>query len=243
MILLPVGFVPQQIPGLGSSNLVTLVYIASFVVLTLVSLLFAARIQASMMLSQLGGSLAKFEAFKNNSRKDLLDYLTANCKVTFSDAQREVDRIIEYFTILPESTDPAGGVGKIEQVVRLQDDRTRQEIKELAPGADPIEQSIAQNMLEVASALSQFYKLMRHYYLTGQKMKNPYILAQAQMTMPILLKMAEAYCGALEAFKHAQPVGDGIGEMVAGRLMRGREKTVIARETWETLLVLVSESY
>jgi hypothetical protein len=231
MILLLSYFVPLTIPGLPSSDLITLLYIASFVVLTLVSLLFATRIQASMMLGEIGRNLVKFEAFKNNSRRELLNYLTANCNVTFSDAEREVDRITEYFTIMPENIDPAGVVGKMEQVVRLQDDRMRQEIKEFAPSADSVQQSIAQNMLEVASTLSQIYKLMRHYYLMGQKMKNPYILAQAQMSMPILLKMAEAYYGGIEAYKLVQPIGDGIGEMVAGRLMLGKEKLTIARET------------
>ena len=41
--------------------------------------------------------------------------------------------MIEYFTIMPEGIDPAGVVAKMEQVVRLQDDRLRQEIKELLP--------------------------------------------------------------------------------------------------------------
>lgn len=231
-LLLRSPFPPMmQVPGLPSSELVTLIYISSFVVLTLVSLLFATRIQASMMLGDIGRNLVKFEGYKNNSRQELLGYLTTTCKVPLSDAEREVDRIIEYFTIMPENMDPAGVVGKMEQVVRLQDDRTRQEIKELAPNSDRVEQSVAQNMLEVASTLSQIYKLMRHFYITGQKMKNPYILAQAQMNMPILLKMAEAYFGALDSFKQAQPIGDGIGEMVAGRLMRGRDQKVIARET------------
>jgi hypothetical protein len=250
MILLSAHISPVlQITGLPSSELVTVLYIASFVILTLVSLLFATRIQASMMLGEIGRNLVKFEYFKNNSRKELLSYLISSCKVPLSEAEREVDRIIEYFTIMPETIDPAGVVGKMEQVVRLQDDRTRQEIKELAPDSDRVQQSIAQNMLGVASTLSQIYKLMRHFYIVGQKMKNPYILAQAQMNMPILLRMAEAYYGALESLKQVQPIGDGIGEMVAGRLMRGCEQKEIARETvyakseykGRTLLVVKSE--
>jgi hypothetical protein len=215
----------------SNSDLTTMIYIISFVVLTAVSLLFAQQIQASQMLSAIGRNLTKFEAYKNSSRQEVLSYLSTNCKVPYSEAQIEVDRIIDYFTIMPESMDPAGVVGKMEQVIRLQDDRTRDEIKALAPQADRVQQSVAQNMLEVASALNQIYKIMRHFYLSGQKMKNPYILAQAQMIMPILLKEAEAYLGALESFKLAQPIGDGIGEMVAGKLMLGHENKEIARET------------
>jgi len=46
-----------------------------------------------------------------------------------------------------------------------------------------------------------------------------------------LVKIAEAYYGGIEAYKLVQPIGDGIGEMVAGRLMLGKEKLTIARET------------
>jgi hypothetical protein len=105
----------EQIGGLQSSELTTLIYILSFVVLTLVSFVFATRIQAYMMLSEIGRNLTKFETFKDNSRRDVLHYLISNCGVSQADAEREVTRIIEYFTIMPEGMDPAGVVGKMEQ--------------------------------------------------------------------------------------------------------------------------------
>ncbi len=62
-------------------------------------------------------------------------------------------------------------------------------------------------------------------------MKNPYILAQAQMVLRILLKEAEAFFRAIESFKLAQPIGDGLGSTAAGKLIVGREKVSVARET------------
>lgn len=238
-----------QVVGLTGSEFTTLIYIAAFVLLTIVSLLFSSQIQASQMLAAIGRSLEKFKGYSDQSRQQLITYLTNDCKVPDGDAQREVDRIIDYFTIMPENADPAGVIGKVEQVVRLQDDRTRDEMRALTPQADRVQQSVAQNMLEVASSLNQIYKIMRHYYLTGQKMKNPYILVQAQMNIPILLKEADAYLGALESFKLAEPIGDGIGEMVAGKLMLGKQSKEIARETLyasseykgRTLLVVKSQ--
>jgi hypothetical protein len=216
----------------GISSLdTTLIYIVAFVVLTLVSLVFATRIQASMMLGEIGRNLSKFENLKNQSRKELLDYLVSVCKVPASDSQKEADRIIDYFTIMPENVDPAGVVGKMEQVVRLQDDRIRQEVKDLAPNADAVQRSIAENLLGIASILSQIYKVIRHFYISGQKMKNPYLLASVQMILPILLKEADAFFGAIESFKLGQPIGDGVGEIVAGKLMLGKEKIRAARDT------------
>ena len=51
------------------------------------------------------------------------------------------------------------------------------------------------------------------------------------MIMPILLQEADALFGAIDAFKQAQPIGDGVGAMIAGRFMLGKEKIGIERET------------
>ncbi len=56
---------------------------------------------------------------------------------------------------MPVDMDPSGIVGKIEHVVRLQDDRMRDEIRRMAPEADPVQVSVAQNILEVATSLNQ----------------------------------------------------------------------------------------
>ncbi|MDG6907814.1 MAG: DUF1512 family protein [Nitrososphaerota archaeon] len=223
-----VDFSPLQI---STGDWTTILYIGSFVVLMLVSLLWGNRIQAATMLNYLGRNLRKLQDFKDGSRKELLEYLTVICRVQGDSLPKEIDRMLAYFTIIPETIDPAGVVGKIEQVVRLQDDRMKKEIKEIAPQADVIQQSVAENILGIAAALLQVYKIIRHFYIQGQKMKNPYMLAAAQMSLPILLQQAEAYYGAIESFKLAQPIGDGVGAMVVGNLMVGRAKTEIAKET------------
>ncbi len=183
------------------------------------------------MLAYLGRNLGKLQNYKQGSRKELLDYLTNVCRVQTKELPAEVDRMLDYFTIIPENIDPAGVVGKIEQVIRLRDDRLKQEIKDLAPQADEIQRSVAENILEMAAFLLQVYKIIRHFYIQGQKLKNPYMLAAAQMSLPILLKEAEASYGAIESFKNSEPIGDGAGAMAVGKLMIGREKFKIARDT------------
>jgi hypothetical protein len=49
------------------------------------------------------------------------------------------------------------------------------------------------------------------------------------MVMPLLLQEAEALESAISAFKKGLPIGDGIGPMVVGRMMLGKEKKLIAR--------------
>jgi hypothetical protein len=54
---------------------------------------------------------------------------------------------------------------------------------------------------------------------------------QLQMVMPLLLEEAEALQKAITAFKRGQPIGDGIGPMIVGKMMLGREKMLAAKET------------
>ena len=46
------------------------------------------------------------------------------------------------------------------------------------------------------------------------------------MVMPLLLEEAEALQKAIGAFKRGQPIGDGIGPMVVGRMMFGRKRSL-----------------
>ena len=56
-----------------------------------------------------------------------------------------------------------------------------------------------------------------------------FILVQLQMVMPLLLE-AEALQKAISAF-NSQPIGDGIGPMIVGKMMFGKEKKIAAKET------------
>ncbi len=123
---------------------------------------------------------------------------------------------------MPVDMDPSGLVGKVEHIVTLQDDRIRDEIKRMVPEADKVQLSVAQNILEVATSLNQVFKIVRHFYIQGQKTKSYFILVQLQMIMPMLLQEADALVSAIDAFKDAQPIGDGLGPMVAGKFMFGK---------------------
>jgi hypothetical protein len=101
----------------------------------------------------------------------------------------------------------------------------------LCYGAGEKEISKIENILEAATALNLIYKVVRHYYLMGKRTTSMFILVQLQMVMPLLLEEAEALQKAISAFKRGQPIGDGIGPMVVGKMMVGKEKKYAAKET------------
>jgi hypothetical protein len=216
--------------GSGGGLTYTLLYFLFFAGFTAVTFLYAPRIQSMMVLSDVKKNLEKLTILKDKSKKEAVDYLTITCKSP-KEGQQRIEQLLEYFTIMPVDLDPSGIVPKIEHVVRLQDDRMRVEIKKIAPEADRLQVSVAQNILEVATSLNQMFKIVRHFYIQGQKTKSIYVLIQLQMIMPMLIQEADALVSALDAFKAAQPIGDGLGPMVAGKFMYGKEKVEVDQET------------
>ena len=75
------------------------------------------------------------------------------------------------------------------------------------------------------------HKIVRHYYLLGKKTNSYILLVQLQMIMPQVLMEADALVNAVDTFKLGQPVGDGIGPIIASKYMAGLPKQVVAKDT------------
>jgi hypothetical protein len=60
---------------------------------------------------------------------------------------------------------------------------------------------------------------------------NLYVVMQVQMQLPLLLREAEGQARALTAIDKGQPIGDGIGALVAAKLMHKSAKKKIAKDT------------
>jgi hypothetical protein len=219
----------QLLPGAGLIDnpiLAILIFYIPFIFL----FFYSQRIQTFFILNEVGRSLNRLRVMKDRSRKEAIDFVASTFKPG-TDPTERIDQFLEYFTILPVDIDPAGVVKKIEHTVTVRDDRMRAEVRNLAPTADPVQASTTENLLEAATALNFIYKVVRHFYLLGKRTSSLFYLIQLQMIMPIILQEADALMSAIDAFKLAQPIGDGVGAMVAGRLMLEREKKVVARDT------------
>ncbi len=188
------------------------------------------KLQSWMMLNEVSRSLNRLKAMKERSRKETIDYVK-NVLKPEGDPTGRIDQFLEYFTIMPVETDPSGVMKKIEHLMLLRDERIRAEIKALAPNSNAVQVSTAENILEATTALNLIYKIVRHFYIMGKRTTSIYVLAQLQMIMPLILQEAEALISAVDAFKQAQPIGDGIGAMVAAKLMLSKEKQTIAKDT------------
>jgi hypothetical protein len=94
-----------------------------------------------------------------------------------------------------------------------------------------LELNKVQTLLEIASSLQMIYKIVNHMYLTAKKQNNYPLILPLQMLLPFIMEQAEAMKEAIPAFKAGQPVGDGIGPMVVGKMMLDSQKETVAFQT------------
>lgn len=217
--------------GFDPSSPMMWIYIISFATIP-IFMMYAQKFQSRMILGEISKSLVKLKTMREGARKEAIDYVKTTIRTsTSSDPTAGVDRFLEYFTIMPVDLDPSGIVRKLDHIMRMRDERLRAEVRKLCSGASDQEVSKIENILEAATALNMIYKIVRHFYLMGKRTTSMFVLVQLQMVMPLLLEEAEALQKAIAAFKRGQPIGDGIGPMVVGKMMLGKEKKLAARET------------
>ncbi len=200
-----------------------------FYVIFIAFIFYGQRIQLYVMLREVEGSLYKLKFIKEEGRKVAIETIKEIGKPP-TDPTARVDRFLEYFTIAPQNLDPAGIVWKLEHILDVRDVRLKDEVKMMAPVADETQANNLENTLEAAMALNFIYKVIRHFYLLGKKTLSLYVIMQIQMLLPMIMREAEAYASALKAFAFGQPIGDGAGALVAGKLMHGYETIKVQKD-------------
>src|SRR5919197_4814611 len=224
----PLGglFGPSTTDPNNSSPLAYIIWFAPIVIL----MIYGQKFESWMILGDISKSLLKLKKMKETARKEAIEYVKSATTAT-SDHSERIDKFLEYFTIMPVNLDPNGIIEKLNHIMRTRDDRIRSEIKKMAgTEINELQSSRIENILEAATALNIIYKIVRHFYLMGKRTTSMFVLVQLQMVMPLLLQEAEALENGISAFKKGQPLGDSIGPMVVGKMMIGKEKTIIARD-------------
>ena len=188
------------------------------------------RIQLQITSSEIKKNISKLKLFKEESRTELINYIKNNLKPS-SDPISKLDRFIDYFTIMPVEMDPNGIIPKVRHVVRSREDNTREQVKSLFSEISELERTKVQTLLEVVTSLQLLYKVVNHLYLTAKKQNNYPLILPLQMMMPFIMEEATALNDAVPALKKGQPIGDGIGPMVVGKMMLDSKKQKISYET------------
>ncbi len=192
------------------SSIIQLAYFGSFIVL----MFYGQRIQISMMLVGVKRNLGKLERLRKAAHDSVLSS-ALRFKGDQKAVESRIDRLTGSFAIQPVSMDPSGIVGKLEHILDTYDDNLRTEVKHIAASATDAEVNTLSNQMEISIGADQMYRVVRHFYLLARKQGGILALYQLQMAMPQIMEEAEAYSSAIDAFAKGNPIGDGIGPLIA----------------------------
>ena len=212
--------------GLDVSNVITLITYGLFAVL----ILYGQRIQFFVAETSVSRSLKKLVLMKEDAVRQTTDYFNSIAKSSPAISER-LSQFLEYVTIMPVNMDPNGLVAKVQQVTKTGEDRIRGEVQTLLGTDDAVKVSVGSNLVEISSALNIIHKVVRHYYLSSKKTNSYITIFQLQMVLPQIMEQASALSKATDAFKKAQPIGDGVGPLIASRMIGGVQTQKIAKDT------------
>jgi hypothetical protein len=224
------SIVPFQIPGLdnlgGTFGQILQVVISLFFILFI---FFGQKITMRMYLLEIDRGLKRLDIIRGQAKDLSLKTIKDVGKPSF-DPGAQLNVLMEQFLITPVDMDPAGIVGKFDHLLDVRDQKFKDDVRKIAPSADDAQVNNLENLVEASWALNTIYRIVRHFYLLGKKTSSFFIIIQLQSLLPLIMQEAEAYLGAAKAFAEGQPIGDGIGPLVASRLMKDHDKRRVQKD-------------
>ncbi len=208
-----------QMQGIGAENEFAWIINLAFFAFIIVFSLYGAKIQMWQWLKQIETGLIELKKMAIESRQTSIDTFKKYGK-NEEEVAKDLDRWLDYFTIMPVDLDPAGILKRLDHLLDERRDRFQEFVTDLAPEASQSELQSLENTLEVTQVLSLIFRIVRHFYILGKKTGSQILIMQVQMQMPELLRLAKAYFDALDAFAAGKPIGDGIGPLVVTKFAR-----------------------
>lgn len=152
--------------------------------------------------------------------KDILIKVSKEKGKPVLDPSDTIENFMEFFIVPPVDLDPNGIVKKFEKILDLSEDRFKQMVKEIAPLADEETKADIVMTLKATLGLNGVAKQVRHNLELARKTGNLQILLMLQMSLPLIMRIVRAQFEGTKAFSEGKPIGDGLGPIVAGLLMK-----------------------
>jgi len=148
------------------------------------------------------------------------------CSVKGEEAMERVRRTFDFFLIPPVDLDPYGILRKLEHLLDGAEERFRSTAEELAGECDWQTKANLVGVLKGGTGINLLAKLVRHHVELVKKTKNLQLAMVFQMNLPIIKRIGKAQMEGIRAIARGEPIGDGIGPLIAAKLMRNRWEEV-----------------
>lgn len=211
-----------QIIG-GDSPLSIIIWIVFMVIF----FLFYPRIMLSQIMWKLEKSARELEIMSDKSKRIVIKAISKKPDKKLRDS---VSRFFEFFMITPVSLDPYGIVGKLDHLIKSQNDRFNYFVGQVAPKLDKEKQASIQMGLAGGITVHEIAKIVRHYVELVKKTKSIQIAMILQMQLPMIEKIAKGMFKGTGALTESRPIGDGLGPLVASELIGDKKPKEIEKD-------------
>jgi len=219
--------VPFQTSG---TDLTNFAYIILYAVSFLVVFVYQAKIQIYIAMRKVGGSLRKLEGMKEESRAKLREEL-GKYGGDPATIKGEVEKLMTSVMIEPVSIDPKGIVFKLDRILRTYEDYFKSRVASLTPNADRTTRQNLSNLVEVGMSLDFLYRYVRHLYTSAKKDHDMMSTFMLQLNLPQLMETADAYYSSIGSFTRGETIGDGLGPLVASKVIASSPVKLVEEET------------
>lgn len=189
------------------------------IIVVIIFILMLPRIVRMRLISSVVRATNELEVMVKDSQ-ELLVKLCQEKGNPSKDLHELVGNYLEFFVIPPVDLDPNGIVEKYRRILDLSEDHFQRMAQELAPEADPEWISNIIMTLKSTLGLKGVFKMVRHNLVLAQKTGNLQILLMLQMSLPLIMRIVKAQFEGTMAFSEGKPIGDGLGPLIAGMLLK-----------------------
>lgn len=189
------------------------------IIVVIIFILMLPRIVRMRLISSVVRATNELEAMVKDSQEVLVKLCQEKGNPS-KDLHELVENYLEFFVIPPVDLDPNGIVEKYRRILDLSEDHFQRMAQELAPEADPEWISNIIMTLKSTLGLKGVFKMVRHNLVLAQKTGNLQILLMLQMSLPLIMRIVKAQFEGTMAFSEGKPIGDGLGPLIAGMLLK-----------------------
>ncbi|MFB6469826.1 MAG: DUF1512 domain-containing protein [Vulcanisaeta sp. AZ3] len=171
-------------------------------------------------LTSLGRLLSNNVNLVTNHVNQLLKSNGSSQEVNKGVVEKTIQDLMEFIIIEPIANEPTGLMRTLKLLVTSYNEKLESSIRAILPNID---RALMQNVVDAVDGLRELnfiYKVVMHYYRLSNKYKNPYLMMQIYMLLPILREYVNALNSAILTFLKGQPVGDAAGPLTVYRFMK-----------------------
>jgi hypothetical protein len=196
------------------------VQILSFLILPAL-LIFFPKIMIWQADRKLESALVDLEAYRNDTEVLFLEKFNSDMEES---TRNKFESLRDFKFSAPTGIDPAGMVGKLENVLDSSEAKFKRFVEGNADTEDEEELADLNMAFKGVMGTHQIFKVMRHFRQLIKKTQMIYLVQMVTMMVPIYKELAESQKEATRAFIDQAPIGDTIGPLVAAKLIESDEE-------------------